>query len=123
MSDITYIRLAQGFVYLAVIMDVFTRRIRGWALSRHLDQQLTLTALEQAMATHVPEIHHIVQGVQYAATAYVAALQEEGVRISMTAAGMPEENGYAERMMRIIKEKEVALSDYRDLSDARQQIG
>ncbi len=122
-SDITYIRLAQGFVYLAVIMDVFTRRIRGWALSRHLDQQLTLTALEQAVATHVPEIHHSDQGVQYAATAYVAALEEHGVHISMAGTGMPEENGYAERLMRTIKEEEVALSDYRDLSDARQQIG
>ena len=122
-SDITYIRLAQGFVYLAVIMDVLTRRIRGWAMSRHLDQQLTLTALEQAMATHVPKIHHSDQGVQYAATAYVAALEKDGVRISMIGTGMPEEDGYAERLMRTIKEEEVALSDYRDLSEARQQIG
>jgi len=61
--------------------------------------------------------------MQYAATAYVAALQEEGVRLNVAAAGMPEENGYAERLMRTIKEEEVALSDYRELSDAGQQIG
>src|SRR6266536_5975606 len=66
-ADITYIRLRQGFVYLAVIMDVFTRAIRGWHLDRSLDQTLTLTALQKALKTHCPEIHHSDQGLQYAA--------------------------------------------------------
>ena len=69
-SDITYIRLHQEYVYLAIIMDVFTRSIRGWCLSRTLDQELTLTALRVALETHSPEIHHSDQGVQYAAYAY-----------------------------------------------------
>ena len=122
-SDITYIRLRRSFVYLAVIMDVFTRSIRGWELSRHLDQQLTLAALKRALSEHIPTIHHSDQGVQYAATAYVELLKVQGVQISMAAQGMPEENGYAERLMRTIKEEEVALSDYADFTDAYAQIG
>jgi transposase InsO family protein len=73
-SDITYIRLADGFVYLAVIMDVFTRNIRGWHLGQSLDQSLTLLALQRALAYGAPEIHHSDQGVQYAATAYTRML-------------------------------------------------
>jgi putative transposase len=68
-SDITYVRLHDEFVYLAVLMDLYTRSIRGWHLSRHLDHVLTLTALRRALAQHRPEIHHSDQGVQYAATA------------------------------------------------------
>ncbi len=74
-SDITYIRLQEAFVYLAVLMDVFTRCIRGWHLGRSLDQSLTLRALEQALAQRQPEIHHSDQGVQYAATAYITRQQ------------------------------------------------
>jgi len=121
-SDITYIRLQRGFVYLAVIMDVFTRCIRGWELSRHLDQQITLVALQKGFQKHIPEIHHSDQGVQYAATAYVELLKVQGVQISMAAQGVPEENGYAERLMRTIKEEEVDLSDYLDFTDAYSQI-
>ena len=70
-GDITYVRLREEFVYLAVFMDIYTRGIRGWQLSRHLDQTLTLTALRRALAQHRPAIHHSDQGVQYAATAYI----------------------------------------------------
>ncbi len=122
-SDITYIRLQYTHVYLAVIMDVFTRAIRGWCLSRTLDQELTLTALRPALDTHIPEIHHSDQGIQYAAYAYTDLLQAHGIQISMAAAGKAEENGYAERLIRTIKEEEVYLSEYRDFSDARTQIG
>ena len=122
-SDITYIRLASEFVFLAVIMDVFTRSIRGWQLSRSLDQFLTLTALQRALASHTPTIHHSDQGVQYAATAYVSLLKHHQVQISMAAQGAPEENPFAERLMRTIKEEEVDLSDYRTFDDARAQIG
>lgn len=122
-SDVTYIRLGQEFVYLAVIMDVCACAIRGWALSRSLDGELTLTALKQALEGHYPEIHHSDQGVQYAASNYVQVLISHQVQISMAAVGKAEENGYAERLMRTIKEEEVDLSEYQSFEDAFQQIG
>jgi transposase InsO family protein len=122
-SDITYIHLQSEFVYLAVIMDVFTRNIRGWHLGRSLDQSLTIAALSSALAQHTPEIHHSDQGVQYAATAYVEILSAVGAQISMADVGQAWQNGYAERLMRTIKEEEVDLSDYQDYTDARQQLG
>jgi putative transposase len=122
-ADITYVRLHDEFVYLAILMDVFTRSIRGWQLSRSLDQGLTLAALERALVIGTPELHHSDQGVQYAAAAYVERLLGLGVELSMAAVGEPRENGYAERVMRTIKEEEVDLSEYRDFADARAQIG
>ena len=121
-SDITYIRLRQDFVYLAVIMDVFTRCIRGWHLGRSLDQVLTLRALERALAEGTPEIHHSDQGIQYAATAYVQRLKAGDVHISMAEIGAAWQNGYAERLMRTIKEEEVDLSEYEDYADALGQL-
>ena len=121
-ADITYIRLRREFVYLAILMDVFTRSIRGWHLSRGLDQGLTLAALERALVVAVPQVHHSDQGVQYAATAYVERLQKLNVNLSMAAIGEPRENGYAERLMRTIKEEEVDLSEYQDYADALRQI-
>ena len=121
-ADITYIRLRRDFEYLAILMDVFTRSIRGWHLSRSLDQGLTLAALERALVVAVPEVHHSDQGVQYAATAYVERLQKLNVALSMAAIGEPRENGYAERLMRTIKEEEVSLSDYHDFADAHSQL-
>lgn len=122
-ADITYIRLKHGFVYLAVLMDVFTRAIRGWHLDRSLDQSLTLTALNKALQTHCPKIHHSDQGLQYAATDYTDLLKQHNIQISMADVGEPTQNGYAERLMRTIKEEEVDLSDYQDYQDAYRQIG
>jgi putative transposase len=122
-SDITYIHLRQDFVYLAVLMDVFTRGIRGWHLGRSLDQSLTLRALEQALSLHTPQIHHSDQGVQYAAFAYTNRLHQAGVQISMAEVGQAWQNGYAERLMRTIKEEEVDLSEYEDYTDAVRQLG
>jgi putative transposase len=122
-SDITYIRLHREFIYLAVVMDVFTRDIRGWNLGRSLGQELTLVALDRALCHQRPQIHHSDQGIQYAAPAYIQALQQAGVAISMAAVGEPRENGYAERLMRTIKEEEVALADYEDFEDALRQSG
>jgi putative transposase len=122
-GDITYVRLRQEFVYLAVLMDVYSRAIRGWHLSRHLDQTLTLTALRRALAQHRPEIHHSDQGVQYAATASGETLQRVGTRISMAAVGEATENGSAERLMRTIKEEEVTLHEYTDYRDAYRHLG
>lgn len=129
--DITYIRLRHGFVYLAVIMDVFTRGIRGWHLGRDLDHTLTLVALQRALARYpAPTIHHSDQGIQYAAaaalTAYTQILQEAGVQISMAEVGeawRKRSGGYAERLIRTIKEEEVNLSEYLDYHDAYRQIG
>lgn len=122
-ADITYIRLGHGFVYLAVVMDVYTRLVRGWQLSRFLDASLSLDALRQALASHTPLIHHSDQGIHYTHPAYVELLQQQAVRISMAAPGRPEENGYAERVIRTIKEEEVDLSEYRTFQEAREQIG
>lgn len=122
-ADITYIRLGDGFVYLAVIMDVYTRAIRGWNLSRSLDQELTLKALRSVLRIRVPEIHHSDQGVHYAAIAYVNLLGSHDVQISMAAIGRADENGYAERLIRTIKEEEVNLSEYRNYYEAWSQIG
>lgn len=121
--DITYIRLGSGFVYLAIVLDIFTRSIRGWALGRSLEGRLTLTALQVALQKGCPTIHHSDQGVQYAATEYVELLLAHHVQISMAAIGKAEENGYAERFMRTIKEEEVDLSDYHDFADAYDQLG
>jgi len=122
-ADITYIRLEREFVYLAILMDVYTRSIRGWSLRRSLDQDLTLMALKAALRKGTPGIHHSDQGVQYAATAYVECLEEAGTRISMADLGVPEQNGYAERLIRTIKEEEVDLAEYEDYEDAKEQIG
>jgi len=122
-SDITYIHLRHECVYLAVIMDVFTRAIRGWQLSRSLDQHLTLVALQRALAQRTPEIHHSDQGLQYAATAYTDLLTSVGAQISMAEVGAAWQNGYAERLMRTIKEEWIDLSDYRDYAEALTHIG
>lgn len=122
-ADITYVQLPAEHVYLAVLMDVFTRGIRGWHLGRSLDQTLTLLALERALAVGQPGIHHSDQGVQYAATAYVTRLETLGVKLSMASRGEPRENGYAERLMRTIKEESVALSEFRTFADAQAELG
>ena len=122
-ADITYVRLTHDFVYLAVIMDGFTRCVRGWQLSRSLDRELTLTALKRALVDHVPDIHHSDQGWQDACDEYTNLLTAYNVPISMAAVGKPEENGYAERLMRTITEEEVDLSEYQDCHAAYRSIG
>jgi putative transposase len=121
-GDITYIRLQQEFVYLAVLMDVFTRSIRGWHLARSMDASLTVTALMKGLARGRPEIHHSDQGVQYAANGYVKLLEQHKVKVSMAEVGQAWQNGYAERLMRTIKEEEVDLSEYRNFAEAYEQI-
>ena len=122
-GDITYVRLGSEFVYLAVLMDVFTRSIRGWQLSRSMEVELTLVALKRALAKGKPEIHHSDQGVQYAAKEYTALLKEQGIEISMAEVGEPTQNGYAERLMRTIKEEEVELAEYRNFEESYEEIG
>jgi putative transposase len=122
-GDITYIRVQAEFLYLAVLMDRFTRAIRGWHLARHLTEDLTTVALQRALRTHRPEIHHSDQGVQYAASGYVALLEAAGAQISMAAQGQPTQNAHAERLMRTLKQEEVYLHDYLDFDDALTHIG
>lgn len=121
-ADITYIRLGKGFIYLAVVLDMFTRAVRGWHLGRTLSQSLSLTALEKALAHGSPEIHHSDQGVQYAATKYVARLTTAGVQVSMSEPGQPTQNAYAERFMRTFKEEHFDYTEYTDFDDAYRQI-
>ena len=121
-GDITYVRLKGQFIYVAVLMDVFTRMVRGWQISRHLTQPLTLRPLQQALTQSVPEIHHSDQGVQYLSTAYVSTLISHGIDISLAHRGRPWDNGYAERLIRTLKEEEVYLNEYDDMSDARARI-
>ena len=104
-------------------MDVFTRMIRGWQLSRHLTQPLTLRPLEQALRQSVPEIHHSDRGVQYLSTTYISTLMSHGIEISLAHSGCPWENGYAQRLIRTLKEEEVHLNDYDDITEAEEHIG
>ena len=122
-GDITYVRLNGRFIYLCLLMDVFTRIIKAWHLSQHLNQSLTLKPLQEAFCHSVCEIHHSDQGVQYLSNAYIATLEERGVQISVAHRGHPWENGYAERLIRTLKEEEVCLNEYRNITEARERIG
>jgi putative transposase len=122
-ADITYIQVQREFVYLAIVLDLFTRSLRGWHLGRTLSSDLALSALQKALQSTIPDIHHSDQGVQYAAQGYTARLQDLGVRISMAAVGQATENAHAERVIRTIKEEEVYLADYDSFSHAHQRIG
>jgi len=124
-ADITYIRLLREFIYLAVLLDAFSRRCIGWAISRHIDTQLTRSALQMALNTrtiHAGLIHHSDQGVQYAATDYVAVLHEHKIEISMSRTGNPYDNAKAERFMRTLKYEEIYMNDYETLAEVRVSI-
>ena len=122
-SDITYVRLKGHFIYVAVLMDVFTRMTKGWQINEYLSQPLTLKPLEQALRHSVPEIHHSDQGVQYLSRTYISTLMRHGIEISLARRGCPWENGYAERLIRTLKEEEVHINDYQSITEARDRIG
>jgi transposase InsO family protein len=121
-ADITYIRLGWRFIYLAVILDAYTRAVPGWALSRSLSQQLTLDALDQALNERVPLIFHSDQGSPYAAWLHTERLLGLGVQVSMSDKASPTQNGIVERFMRTLKEEHVDYSDYADFDDAYRQL-
>jgi putative transposase len=125
-ADLTYVRLGEGFCYLAVLLDLFSRRIVGWDLSESLEAEGALGALDRPLSQRRPEagwIHHSDRGVQYACRGYVERLKQAGARISMTAVGEPKENAPTERLIRTVKEEEVDLQEYRSVAEARQGIG
>jgi putative transposase len=124
-ADITYIRLLEEFVYLAIVLDAFSRRVIGWALEAYLDAELALAALRMALAARAVEpglIHHSDRGVQYASTEYTELLHTSGIRISMSRRGNPYDNAQCERFMRTLKYEEVYLSEYETRSEARASI-
>lgn len=124
-ADITYIRLEKEFIYLAVVLDAFSRRVIGWALDRHLEDDLTILALEMAFRDRKPPeglTHHSDRGVQYASNDYIALLNQHGVRISMSRKGNPYDNATCESFMKTLKYEEVYRQEYRDLTDARACI-
>ncbi len=125
-ADITYVRLRGEFIYLAVILDAFSRRCIGWCLERHLQTELTLAALRRALASRVMQpglVHHSDRGVQYAAHAYTDLLTAHGIQISMSRRGNPYDNAQAESFMKTLKYEEVHINDYETLEEARASIG
>jgi putative transposase len=126
-ADITFIRLRSEFVYLAVVLDAYSRRVIGWDLSRTLEAELAIRALQMALNGRDWKaeelIHHSDRGVQYASCDYTEILQQGEIQISMSRRGNPYDNARAERFMRTLKEEEAYGTDYRDLKDARSRIG
>jgi putative transposase len=124
-ADITYLRILTGFLYLAVVLDLFSRKVIGWALSEHIDAQLTLTALRVALDDRGSVegcIHHSDRGVQYACHAYVEELEAAKIRISMARKGNPYDNAAAESFMKTLKCEEVYLWDYHNVEDVKRRI-
>lgn len=124
-ADITYIRILTAFVYLAVILDVFSRKVVGWAISLRIDTELTRAALRMAIETRRPPkscIHHSDRGVQYAAHDYVDDLNAAGFLISMSRKGNPYDNAKAESFMKTLKNEEVYLWDYKTFEDVKKRV-
>jgi len=124
-ADITYIRLREEFVYLAVILDAFSRRVVGWALGRNMDDELTLTALRMAIKERgVPPglVHHSDRGSQYASNDYTDLLKANGIQISMSRKGNPWDNAACESFMKTLKYEEILRNEYRDLAEAYASI-
>jgi putative transposase len=125
-ADITYIRLETEFVYLAVVLDRYSRRVIGWELDRTLEDDLSLAALRMALRSRTPGpglVHHSDRGVQYASINYTDLLKDNKVRISMSRKGNPYDNATCESFMKTLKYEEVYRQEYRDLAEARASIG
>src|SRR6516164_7523015 len=124
-ADITYIRLRTEFVYLAVVLDAFSRRVIGWALGRTLEAELAVAALRMALMERQPSpglVHHSDRGVQYASTAYTDMLKQHHAQISMSRKGNPFDNAACESFMKTLKQEEVYRNEYRDFHEARASI-
>jgi putative transposase len=124
-ADITYIRLRDEFVFLAVILDAYSRRVIGWALDRTIEDELTLTALRMALSRRAVQpglVHHSDRGSQYASSDYTDLLKANGIDISMSRKGNPWDNAACESFMKTLKYEEVLRNEYRDLAEARASI-
>jgi putative transposase len=126
-ADITYIRIRSSFVYLAAILDLYSRRIVGWAISKRIDTQLCMAALRRALATRRARgcagcIHHSDRGVQYASAAYVTLLRQHGLQISMSAKGNPYDNAFMESFYKTLKYEEVHLANYETYDDVIERL-
>jgi transposase InsO family protein len=126
-ADITYVRLAEEFAFLAVLLDAFSRRVIGWALDKHLRASLATAALDMAITARRPApgslIHHSDRGVQYACGEYTTILETHDIQPSMSRVGNPYDNAKAESFMKTLKQEEVDGRNYRDLNHARDAIG
>jgi putative transposase len=123
--DITYIRLETEFIYLAGIIDVYSRKLVGWAISRNIDQELCLEALEVAIRTRKPKpgcIHHSDRGMQYCSEAYTNRLKEEKFEISMCSPGSPKENAFIESFFKTLKHEEILLNGYLTYEEVLKKI-
>jgi putative transposase len=124
-ADLTYVRLPEGFVYLACLLDVYSRKCIGWSLSRRIDAQLPLQALEMALAQRqvpIGLIHHSDRGRQYCSNAYVERLLDVGATISMSTPGQPTENAFAESFIKTLKWEEVYLHNYQTFEEAQARL-
>jgi len=123
-ADITYIRIFNGFVYLAAIIDIYSRKIVGYAIGKTLSSKLAITALNMAIATRKTNnlIHHSDQGIQYTSKDYIKILKDNGIRISMSAKGNPYDNAFAESFFKTLKQEEVYLWEYKTFSDVVERI-
>jgi transposase InsO family protein len=124
-ADLTYIRIGNGFVYLAVVLDLYSRRVIGWSISKRIDGELALAALRMAITQRQPKsgcIHHSDRGVQYLCGEYVARLEQHGFWISNSAKGNPYDNAWTERFMRTLKQEEVYLANYETYLDVIENL-
>ncbi len=125
-ADITYIRLQVEFIYLAVILDAFSRRVIGWALGRTLEAELATAALQMALQERKPKpglVHHSDRGVQYASLQYTTLLKEHNAQISMSRKGNPYDNAACESFMKTLKYEEVYRNEYQNFGEAHSCIG
>ncbi len=124
-ADLTYIRVVAGFVYLAAILDVYSRKVIGWAISTSLDRKLTLAALNMAITKRKPlsgVIHHSDRGVQYLCKEYVELLRKHEFHVSCSRKGNPYDNAFAESFFKTLKSNEVDLQTYRDIWDVTDRV-
>jgi transposase InsO family protein len=124
-GDITYIRIATCFVYLAVVLDVYSRKVIGWAVARHMKKELCIEALKMAIEARKPKagcIHHSDRGVQYASNEYIKLLDDNEFCISMSRKGNPYDNAFAESFMKTLKYEEVLLNDYETFNDVLERL-
>jgi putative transposase len=121
-TDITYVRLPDGFCYVAIVLDVYTRKVAGWSIALHMEKELVIEALERALRVGTPTYHHSDRGGQYCATEYVNRLEGVGAKISMADTGVSVDNPFAESFNKTLKVEEVYLKNYQNLEEARASI-